>query len=448
VASLLRDRADYLRERVNTSVWPIPVAFCIGSLGLALLMLWIDRWIIDLGLELSVFAMEPSAARQVLAVVAGSIISVGGVAFSVIMVALTLTSGQYGPKVLRRFLDDNASKVTLGLFLGTYVYTLVSLAGFGAMLAASLTVLVSLLLALAALLGFVQLIHRTATDLQADQIVQDIGKRLEDALTRLTAKASNTQRQADTVAWRRAARGMTAHDVAATHRGYAQSVDHAGLVAWCVEHDCRLQVRVRAGDFLVPGVRAFRLHAPRVADREEAEAVVQALNGHIIVGPMRTAVQDPEYIVTQLNQLAARALSPGINDPETAITCIDWFSLALAEIADRDLPGAVFCDADGKPRLIARTVGYAGLLDAVYAPLRQMAAGDVQVSIRLLASLQRLATLTYRPARLAALCGHGELIVDAVVERHPAASDLREIQTRYRRLLAASSLSHGHSRGA
>jgi uncharacterized membrane protein len=124
---------------------------CLGGIGLALLMLWLDRGFVVPVLGDSVFAMQPVAARQVLAVVGGSIIGVGGVAFSVTMVALTLTSGQYGPKVLRTFLDDNASKVTLGLFLGTYLYTLVVLAGFGGIGAPRFTVALSLILAFAAL---------------------------------------------------------------------------------------------------------------------------------------------------------------------------------------------------------------------------------------------------------------------------------------------------------
>jgi uncharacterized membrane protein len=224
------------------------------------------------------------------------------------------------------------------------------------------------------------------------------------------------------------------HDVATHHHGYAQTVDHAGLVGWCEENDCRLQVRVRAGDFLVPGVRAFRLHSVR--GKTLPSEVVQGLNSHIVVGPMRTAVQDPEYTITQLNQLAARALSPGINDPGTAITCIDWFSLALADVVDCDLPGAVFVDGNGEPRLIARTLNYAGLLKAVYAPLRQMTVGDVQVTARLLESLQGLAQLTHRQDRLQPLRLHAALIAEAASRQGIPAFDLQDIQKRYRRLLA------------
>ena len=100
---------DYLRNRLNTSIWFIPVCISIASFVLGLLILWLERHITYLSASLQTFAMPVESARQGLSVIAGSVISVGGVSFSVTMVALTLTSGQYGPKVLRHFLEDNSS---------------------------------------------------------------------------------------------------------------------------------------------------------------------------------------------------------------------------------------------------------------------------------------------------------------------------------------------------
>ena len=124
------------------------VCISIASFALGLVMLWLERHIIYLSANLQTFAMPVESARQVLSVIAGSIISVGGVSFSVTMVALTLTSGQYGPKILRHFLEDNSSKVSLGLFLGTYIYALVVLTGYSEADKPHLTVLMALLLAL------------------------------------------------------------------------------------------------------------------------------------------------------------------------------------------------------------------------------------------------------------------------------------------------------------
>ena len=395
------------------------------------MMLWMERHITYLSASLQTFAMPVESARQVLSVIAGSVISVGGVSFSVTMVALTLTSGQYGPKVLRHFLEDNSSKVSLGLFLGTYVYALVLLTGYSETDKPHITVLTALLLALFAVVGFIRFIHRTATDLQADEIVEGIGQRLQVSLVELTSESTRHGRSCDVAAWRRVARGQRPQLIATDKQGYVQAIDYRELVKWCMEHDCRMQVRARAGDFLVKGVGIFKVYGCPADDIEEAFG---RLNSHVVTGPVRTPVQDPEYPITQLNQLAARALSPGINDPGTAISCIDSFSLAVAYIVDRDLPGSVFMDDKEEPRLLLRFTSFDGIMKAVFAQLRQFAKPEVSVIVSLLDALCRLAQLTTRRDRLQLLGLHGDLIWEDIDGLALATYDLRDISQRHKRL--------------
>lgn len=401
------------------------------SFLLGVLMLWIDRHVPALVSPTQMFALPVESARQVLSVIAGSVISVGGVSFSVTMVALTLTSGQYGPKVLRHFLEDNDSKISLGLFLGAYVYSLVVLTGYIETDTPHLTVLTGLLYALLAVMGFIRFIHRTATDLQADKIVERIGTRLETALRGLVVEAEDKGRSHDVARWRRMARGQKPALVAQSGRGYVQTIDYAGLVSWCVANDCCMQVRLRAGDFVVDGVCAFKVYGCRT---EVIEAAVDDLNRHIVTGPVRTSVQDPEYPITQLNQLAARALSPGINDPGTAISCIDAFSLALAGIIDRGMPGCVFVDDQATARLLIRSTSFDGIVKAVYTQLRQFANADVAVTVSLFESLCRVAGLTTRRQRLTVLGMHGDLIWDGLKEQRLTEYDMRDVRQRHKRL--------------
>jgi uncharacterized membrane protein len=425
------ERFNYLRKRLSAGIWLIPITLCVASFLLGVLMLGLDRHMTTLFSGVRMFALPVDSARQVLSVIAGSVISVGGVSFSVTMVALTLTSGQYGPKVLRHFLEDNDSKVSLGLFLGAYVYSLVVLTGYIDTDRPHLTVLTGLLYALIAVIGFIRFIHRTATDLQADQIVERIGKRLENALAELGAQAGDENRSDDLIRWRRMARGHHPAVIAQSARGYVQSIDYVGLASWCKQHDCCMQIRIRAGDFVVDGICAFKVHG---CQAEVLHDSVDELNQYIVTGPVRTSTQDPEYPITQLVQLAARALSPGINDPGTAISCVDAFSLALAQIIDRDMPGCVFVDDDAEARLLARSTGFEGILKAVYAPLRQFANADVAVSVCLFESLCRLAELTVREQRLAMLRLHGDLIWDGLEDQGFTDYDMRDIRQRYKRL--------------
>ena len=425
------ERLNYLRRRLATSIWFIPIALCMLSFLLGALMLGLDRHMTTLFTGMHMFALPVDSARQVLSVIAGSVISVGGVSFSVTMVALTLTSGQYGPKVLRHFLEDNDSKISLGLFLGAYVYALVVLTGYIETDRPHLSVLTGLLYALIAVMGFIRFIHRTATDLQADEIVERIGKRLQDALHQLVSQIDDDGRSPHVVRWRRMARGHEPALVAQSGQGYVQTIDYAGLVDWCVENDCCMQVRIRVGDFVVDGVCAFKVFGCQAAVLHDSAA---DLNRFILTGPVRTSIQDPEYPITQLNQLAVRALSPGINDPGTAISCVDAFSLALARVIDRDMPGCVFTDAEGKARLLVRSTSFEGILKAVYAQLRQFANTDVAVTVSLFESLCRLAELTTREQRLALLGMHGDLIWEGVEDQGFTDYDLRDIRQRHKRL--------------
>lgn len=432
---MIKNYLSALREKLQVSIWLIPMLLCLAGFALALLLLWVERNVPALDSALEFVSMSVTSARQVLGVIATSVLSVGGVVFSVTMVALTLTSGQYGPKVLRQFLSDRLSKISLGLFLGTSIYCLVTLAGYGDTDQPDITVMVALILTLLALAGFIGFIHTTATDLQADQIIQRIGGDLQRLLDQLVKEENLAGRDDDVLAWRRVARGVRPLVVASQTSGYVQAIDYPGLVLWSAALDCQLQVRVRAGDFLLAGITLVKIHG---GDPQVLAGKLDSLHKCFLTGPMRTPVQDPEYPITQLNQVAARALSPGINDPGTAITCVDWFSMALGRIADRDLPGKVFLDGEQGSRVLARYTDFDGILKAFYAPARQFSRGNIPVLIALVDSLYRLAQLTTRQPRLAAIAREGGLVYQEVERVDHLPDDLRDFRQRYRKLMTVT----------
>lgn len=225
-----------LREKLQTGIWFIPLLFCLGCLGLAFTLHRVERDFDLLLPLLNIFAMSVTSARNVLGVIAGSVLSIGGVVFSVTMLALTLTSGQYGPKILRQFLSDRNSKISLGMFLGTSLYCLVIMAGYGDTDRPSISVIVALVLVVFALAGFIRFIHGTATDLQADQIIERIGSDLHRSLTQLSSRESTRGRAHDTLAWRRSARGKRPLQIAARESGYVQTIDYSAVLHTTARH--------------------------------------------------------------------------------------------------------------------------------------------------------------------------------------------------------------------
>ncbi len=213
--------------------------------------------------------------------------------------------------------------------------------------------------------------------------------------------------------------------------GYLQRVDYSGLADWCERYDCVARVEVRPGDFLLDASGLCRVSG---CDMDVLAAQLDEIRGCFLVGPIRTPVQDVAYPISQLNQVAARALSPGINDPGTAITCIDWFYAGLAHIIDRDLPGDVVRDGSGAERLLVRSYNFPEVLDSVYGPLRRMSHGSIPVARRLLDSLQHLAELTRREQRLAAIRAQGDLIWETWTGDKMADVDRQSLRRRYLRL--------------
>lgn len=420
-----------LRETLRTSIWFIPALFCLASIALATTLSSWERDLPDFATGLKVWAMSATSAQHVLGIIAGSVLGVGGVVFSITMVALTLTSGQYGPKILRQFLGDNASKISLGLFIGTSLYCLISIMSYNDTDTPSASVLVALILTVLALASFIQFIHRTATDLQADKIIERIGEDLSTALQQLLEDANQPTHSSDILAWRRKARGLSPTLITMLNPGYIQTIDYPEIIKWCNDHGCVGLLKARAGDFLLPGNNLIKLYGCKSKLQPED---ISALRKLLRSGPLRTALQDPEYPITQLNQVAARALSPGINDPGTAITCIDWFSMAVAQIIDCDLPGKVLLDTHQQPILLVRFTDFNGILQAFYAPARQFSQSNIPVLTSLMGSLLRLAELTTREKILNELLTHGNKLASTIESGDHMNIDLLRFRQRYSKL--------------
>jgi uncharacterized membrane protein len=422
-STALRRYLDWAR----TSIWLIPTALCLIALVLAGLFLHLDRICEGCQTGLLSLDLDAVAARQLLGVLVTSVLSVGGVSFSVTMVALTLTSGQYGPKVLRHFLADTRSKVSLGLFFGTAVYSLAVSISLGVGDKPRLSLVVALVLGLLALIEFIGFIHRTAADLQADQLIQRLGSALRQDMRRLRSAEENGSRTQGSLAWRRAARNLERQPIWALEEGYVQTTDYASLAQVLRRNSAVAALRVRPGDFVVKGSELMGLwRGPKSDVATLREELLQCIS----MGPIRTPIQDPEFPITQIQQIAARALSTGINDPGTAITCIDWLTLALAEIVDSPLPDRQVLDAQGNARLLTRPLDFPQLMRLVYAPLRQFTASDLQVTGCLLDSLNRLASRTRRFDRLTLLREEGLRLWDQVsAEKH---ADYDTAPIRYR----------------
>ncbi len=407
-------------ESLRTSYWFLPGGLVIFSIAGAYTALWADSvWGEDF-LEWVPSLEKASAAgvRSLLSTVATAVLGLAGITFSATMVALTLASGQFGARLLRNFIREVPNQVTLGVLLGNFVLCLIILrsvrgdadAAYIPHIAATLA-FASTLLNLAM---FIYFIHNLALSLQADEIVRKVFVELEESIDRFfpdeqPSEAEDAEAELEHQNW-----GDIEGDeraIASQHDGYLQAINTETLIECSKQQNVTCRVLKRPGQFVNRGMAVLT-----VKGGSNEDDISDKMLDHLIVGSKRTAVQDFEYCLLQLVEIALRALSPGINDPFTAITCIDYIGAAIAKVASRRLPKQDFKDSSDILRVVSRPATFASILDTAFRQLRQTGGDRIDISIRLLEALQMVAAAAPSERRKNNARDHGKHIYDMIVE--------------------------------
>lgn len=349
-----------------------------------------------------VYTGGEAGARALLGAVASSTIGVAGTTFSITVAALSLASGQMGPRLLRNFVRDSGNQYALGIFLGTFAYALVVLRTVRSVqemaFVPHLGVTGALLLALLCVGTLVWFVHHVATGINVETVIEVVHEDLSETIDLLERAAPAMAFGADTP------RGVP---VSLAERGYLRAVDHDGLADWAEETGAVVVLLVRPGDYLFPGAAVAELVQGR-----GGEDAARAIRAAFSLGSRQAAIQDIEFAVRQLVEIALRALSPGINDAFTAIAVVDRLGAALCEVAPRRLPGPTI-ERGGRVVLHRKVPDYGDLCDAMFDMIRQNAAGSPAVLIRLLETLGRVIAVETCAERRAELLRHADLAVSA-----------------------------------
>jgi uncharacterized membrane protein len=362
---------------------------------------WIAGW---------VYAGGTAGARDVLGVIASASIGVAGTTFSITVAALTLASSQMGPRLLRNFTRDPGNQYALGALVATFAYALVALrsvheAEEGAFVP-QLAVSVGLLLAFGCVGVLIWFLHHVAAGINVDRVVAIVHRDLADVLGALPRAAEEEPPRTEPAATGGEGAPLTAPPGGG---GYLRVLDDEALADWAERHDAVLRLRVRPGRFIFPGAEVGRVW-PAGARAPAQEALHRAM----ALGDGRSVEQDLEFAVRQLVEVGLRALSPGVNDPFTAVAVLDRLGAALCQLAGRALPDGRVARG-GRVRVERPATDYAGLLDAMFHMLRQDGAGSPAVMIRLLEVLAEVGAQERDPGRRRELRRHVALARDAAV---------------------------------
>ena len=367
-------RLSALTESVRTGFWAIPGVCVVLAMLLAVGLVRLDR-VTSADLRYT-FGAGPDGAREVLSAISTSMITFTGLVFSITIVVLQLTSSQFSPRVLRTFLRDRYTQLSLGVFVATFVYAVTVLrtvSGVGNDVfvpAIATTVGVGLLLLSVGM--FVGYIHHVATAIQVSSILTAIGDETRETIeNRYPPDVQHQPRPAPPAATRPAA------VVPAPHPGVLTRVDAKRLVRLAAEADVVLRTPRRTGEFVPQGALLLEV----VGD--PASLDLDAVTSSFTFGRDRTMQQDVAFGLRQLVDIAERALSPGVNDPTTAVQALDQLHDLLRRLATRRLRDGLHVDDEGVVRLVSPAETFADYARLALAEIEQYGSDSLQVQERL-----------------------------------------------------------------
>jgi uncharacterized membrane protein len=422
---------------VRASFWLVPGLMVVGAIALAGAALAIDESLSPGAMPAWVYAGGADGARALLSTVAGSMVTVAGVGFSITIVALVLASTQFGPRLLTLFMRDITSQATLGAFAGTFTYCVLVLRSIRSVdegatpFVPQLAITIAIGLTLFSVGALVYFFHHLAVSIQAPKLVAKVARDLDEAIGHLYPGdlGHDGPEPDDAEVPSLATDGLVTSETS----GYVQVVDDATLLALARRHDLCVRLVTRPGLFVV---RGNPILAARPSSRVD-ETISAQLRATLIIGDVRTAEDDIEFSVRQLVEVALRALSPAINDPFTAMAAVDWLGAALARLASEELPSRYRYDDEGRLRVVADISTFGGIAHTIFSRIRHYGGSSPVVLNRLLEAVAAFGPRIRLDADRALVRDETEAVLKMGRALLTNEADMAELEKRYRAAILA-----------
>ena len=388
-----------------------------------------------------------SAGRDVLIAIAAAIITTVGVVFSITILALTLASQQFGPRMMRNFVRDFGNQFTLGTFVASFVYSVLALGSISSYphpdFVPRLCIAVAELLLLLDLAVLIYFINHIAGSIQLPAVIAGIAHDLDVAIDKEFPEQDDTRDQAAVISARDLRVRLQQPDelldalerrggvVLAAKSGYLQFVGYSQLTKIARLLDATIRLDYRPGHFIVAGQPIAK-----VFPQGAAKQVEDALAKSHVTGPHRTLMQDPVFAIDQIVEIAIRALSPAVNDTFTALTCLDWLSEGLCRLSQRELTHDIYRDEEGRIRLIGAGWSYERIISRALDKIRQAAVGMPAVAIRMLDTISVVANATTSQLQREVLVNQVQMIMRSADASVREINDLEDIKARFDRTIA------------
>jgi len=420
--------------KFTQNYWFYPTLFAVGAVLLAFGMVELDRagyarWLNHVHV---IVPAQPDGATTMLSIIASSMIGVAATVFSITIAAVAYASGSYGPRLLTNFMRNRGNQLSLATFIGTFVYALVVLhavqaeeeatsAAGGAATALpgfvpQLSLLVAFGLMALSVAVLVYFLNHIPDSIRINTVLRGIGQGLLDEIEELYPQLGGEEEQPEE---------RDGPPVCAHRAGYIQFIDFEELAAAVHKRGCCLALQVRTGDFIHAG-----MVLARICSGDVDEALPDKVRHAFTVGADRTPAQDPQFLMDELAEIALRALSPGINDPFTAITALHWVGAATADLARRDLRKRIAGDDPGERSVIPLADNFGHYLARGFGVMRSAVATSRPAALVMLDSLMNAAGVIDDESREQLLRREGDRLLEQA-RLELKGPDLQEVEARH-----------------
>lgn len=421
--------------RLNSSFWFVPTMMCAVAVGLSFLLIEVDTRIgvgtvSDFGL---LYTFGPEGARAILSVIASSMITVASLIFSITMLSLQLASSQFGPRVLENFMRDRSNQIVLGTFVSTFLYCLVVLRAVrgteDSIFVPHLTVAFAVVLAAVGVAVLIYFIHHIATSIRIETLLAQLAADGCTSVDRLFPERLDLDlgplhcKDKPAAHWLPNDFEAGSKRVSADASGYVQNVGIEALMRIAKRHDLVLRIETPPGRFVTAGECVITAY-PR--DRVSDE-IADSLRGALVIGRDRSVNQDLEFAIRRIVELAQRSLSPGLNDPTTALYCIDRLGEVFGRLSGRELPSPIRYDEKGQLRILTEVLVIEELARSAFSSIARYGTSDVDVVTRLVDTMGKLSR-SFPPAARDAMLTLTEQVLIASEHNASLSFDRKALQ--------------------
>lgn len=369
---------------LRSSLWLIPGIMIIISIFLAIGLIEVSshikmEWLIKYP---RLFGLGADGSRGMLTAIAGSMLTVATLAFSLTLSIIAQASAQYTPRILRNFMSDRINQFILGYFVSVFAYSLIVLrtirGGDENPFVPSVAVLFGLILALGGIVVLIFFIHHIANSLQVSTIIKNIEKETVDIIDKIFPEWLGEEADEDQLQRAEELEKIADwYEIGSSMDGYIQFVDTEGLMDFAVENNLLVRMEYGIGQFVAEGTSLISV------SKQPGEDWKKEINSYYNIFRYRTITQDAGYGIGQIVDIALKALSPGINDTTTALNCIDYLAVIIGRIGDRRLPTKTRIK-NGEIRVLVKSPDFPQFMETAFEQIRINAKANLAVFLRLL----------------------------------------------------------------